>query len=180
MAAPSGLIGRLGEFQQNRGTFGAYVERMEMFFTANNIVETESDGSDRVQITVRQRAIFLTEVGPEVYAVLTNLLAPAKPKDTPLSEILKKLSEHFDPKPLEIAESYRFGTRCQSPNEDISDFIVALKKLAIHCNYGEFQIRALRDRFVCGLKSDKIRSKLMTMQRLNLEMASQSLAKVAC
>ena len=35
--------------------------------------------------------------------------------------------------------------------ESISEHIVALKKLSIHCNYGEFFNRALRDRFVCSL-----------------------------
>ena len=36
----SGLFGRVSEFNVERETFSAYVERMEMFFTANNIVET--------------------------------------------------------------------------------------------------------------------------------------------
>ena len=36
----SGLFGRVGEFNVARETFSAYVERMEMFFTANNIVTT--------------------------------------------------------------------------------------------------------------------------------------------
>ena len=35
----SGLFGRVGEFYVARETFSAYVERMEIFFTANNIVE---------------------------------------------------------------------------------------------------------------------------------------------
>ena len=33
----SGLFGRVGEFNAERETFNAYVERIEMFFTANNI-----------------------------------------------------------------------------------------------------------------------------------------------
>ena len=55
-----------------------------MFFTANNIVETTGEGSAAANQLVanRKRAIFLTEVGPEVYSTLSNLLAPAKPKDT--------------------------------------------------------------------------------------------------
>ena len=72
------------------------------------------------------RAIFLTDVGPAVYETVKILLAPGKPKDTSLQVILNKLRDHFDPKPLEIAESYRFGTRCQLPEEDIANFVVAL------------------------------------------------------
>ena len=76
----SGLFGRVGEFNIERETFSAYVERMEMFFTANNIVETAGEGSAAANKLVanRKRAIFLTEVGPEVYSTPSNLLAPAK------------------------------------------------------------------------------------------------------
>ena len=41
----SGLFGRVGEFDVARETFSAYVERMQMFFTANNIVEITGEGS---------------------------------------------------------------------------------------------------------------------------------------
>ena len=68
----SGLFGRVGEFDVARETFSAYVERMEMFFTANNIVEITGEGSAATNQVVanRKRAIFLTEVGPEVYSTL--------------------------------------------------------------------------------------------------------------
>ena len=41
----SGLFGHVGEFNVAHETFSAYVERMEMFFTANNIVTTTGEGS---------------------------------------------------------------------------------------------------------------------------------------
>ena len=65
----SGLFGRVGEFNVERETFSAYVERMEMFFTANNIVETMGEGRAAANqlVAKRKRAVFLTEVGPEVY-----------------------------------------------------------------------------------------------------------------
>ena len=62
-------LGVVGESNAERETFNAYVERMEMFFTANNIVKTTGEGSAQANRVVadRKRAIFLTEVGPEVY-----------------------------------------------------------------------------------------------------------------
>ena len=100
----SGLFGRVGEFNAERETFNAYVERIEMSFTANNIVETTGEGSTQTNGVVadRKRAIFLTKVGPEVYSTLSNLLAPAKPKDTSFTDMEK----HYNPKPLEIAQSF--------------------------------------------------------------------------
>ena len=175
MTSTTGLFGRVGEFNAERETFNAYVERMEMFFTANNIEETTGEGSFQANQVVigRKRAIFLTEVGPEVYATLSNLLAPAKPKpkDTLFTDIVRVLEKHYDPKPLEIAHSFYFGTRNQTAGESIGDYILALKKLAVHCNYGEFLCRALRDRFVCGLRNPKIQNKLLNTEDLTFEKA---------
>ena len=169
----NGLFGRVGEFLPERETFNAYVERMEMFFTANNIVESTGEGSAQANQVVanRKRAIFLTEVGPEVYSTLSNLLAPAKPKDTSFADIVKILEKHYNPKPLEIAQSFHFGTRKQESGESISDYVLALRRLAVHCNYGEFLDRALRDRFVCGLSNPKIQNKLLNTEELTFEKA---------
>ena len=41
----TGLFGRVGEFIAEHEMFNAYMERMEMFFTANNIIETTGEGS---------------------------------------------------------------------------------------------------------------------------------------
>ncbi|XP_068697605.1 uncharacterized protein [Montipora foliosa] len=146
---------------------------MEMFFTANNIVETTGEGSTQANRVVaeRKRAIFLTEVGAEVYSTVSNLLAPVKPKDTPFTEIVSTLEKHYNPKPLEIAQSFHFSTRNQKLGESIGDYVLALKKLAIHCNYGEFLDRALGDRLVCGLSNPKIQNKLLNTEDLTFEKA---------
>ena len=119
----------------------------------------------------RKRAIFLTEVGPEVYATLSHLLAPAKPKDTLFTDIVWVSKKHYYPKLLKIAQSFHFSTRNQKARESISDYILALKKLAVHCNYGEFLSRALRDCFVCGLSNPKIQNKLLNTEDLTFDKA---------
>ena len=98
---------------------------------ANNIVEspdTEHVAANR-RVTKQKKAIFLAEVGPEVYSVLSNFLSPAKPKDTSLADIVQTLKNHYDPAPLEITESFHFGMQNQQMDESIGDYIVALKKL---------------------------------------------------
>ena len=48
----SGLFGGVGEFNTEHETLNTYVERMEMFFTANNIVETTGEGSTQANRVV--------------------------------------------------------------------------------------------------------------------------------
>ena len=79
------------------------------------------------------------------------------------------LEKHYNPKALKIAQNFHFGTRNQKPDESISGYVLALKKLAVHCNYGEFLDRALRDRFVCGLSNIKIQNKLLNTESLTFE-----------
>ena len=72
----SGLFGLVREFNADRETFNSYVERMEIFFTANNIVDITGEESVQANqlVVKRKRTIFLTEVGPEVYSTLSNWL----------------------------------------------------------------------------------------------------------
>ena len=68
-----------------------------MFFTVNNIMETTGEGSTQANqvVAARKRAIFLTDVGAEVYSTLSNLLASTEPKYTPFVGIVRVLEKHY-------------------------------------------------------------------------------------
>ena len=84
---------------------------------------------------------------------------------------MRNLEKHYDPKPLEIAQSIHFGTRNLKAGKSIGDYILALKTLTVQCNYGEFLSRNLRDRFVCGLSNPKIQNKLLNTEDLTFDKA---------
>ena len=46
--------------------------------------------------------------------------------------------------------------RDQAAGESIADFDAALRKLAVHCQFGENLQETLRDQFVCGLHHEAI------------------------
>ena len=48
----------------------------------------------------------------------------------------------------------------------MNDYILVLKKLSIHCNFDQYLNRALRDRFVFGLRDFKIQNKLLNTEHL--------------
>ncbi|XP_057673038.1 uncharacterized protein LOC130904346 [Corythoichthys intestinalis] len=138
-------------FDESEECFEAYLERLEQFFVANDL--KIDDG--------RARAVFLTVVGKKNHTLLMDLCAPSKPAEKKLQELIELMRTHFVPKTNFIAERYKFNTRNQREDESISEYMAKLRKLAATCKFGTFLDDALRDRFVCGVKSAELRDRLL-------------------
>ena len=81
------------------------------------------------------------------------------------------LKNHFNPKPLVIAERYKFYQRRQETAVNVAEYLAALRKCAEHCNFADLLQQALRDRFVCGLNSSAIQKRLLAESELSLTRA---------
>ena len=93
--------------------------------------------------------------------MLTNLVAPRKPGELSYKQICEQLQKHFSPKPVKIAERFRFYNRRQLAEETAADYLAELRKLVMHCEFGEFLEDALCDRLVCGLKDEGTQRRLL-------------------
>jgi len=120
------------------GTFQASV-------CANNLDSTKE--ADRC------RGILLSSLGLPIFTLLSNLLAPAKPTDKSLLELIVILKVYFKPAPKGISERFRFMGRKQNQGETVSQFLAELRHLATHCKFKDLDER-LRDQFVFGLLSE--------------------------
>ena len=69
-----------------------------------------------------------------------------------------RLKKHFKPKRLAVAEQFRFNMVQQQQGQTIAEFVAQLKKLSAYCEYTGDQ---LKDRFICGLRSESIQKKLL-------------------
>ena len=116
-------------------------------------------------------AILGTLLGAKNYSLLRNLVAPENPKDKTYNELVEKLKAHFEPKPLVIAERFNFYRRVQASGESVADFVAALRQLARKCEFGTFLDQAIRDKLVCGLRSESIQRKLLTEEGLTTSRA---------
>ena len=143
------LIGNIGPFDANNDQWMSYKERLEQFFAANEV-----DNSKHV-------AVLLSVVGAKTYELLRTLTAPAKPAERTFEQLCQVLETHLAPKPLIIAERFRFHKRNQKPGETISEYCVAIQKLSEHCEFGTTLNDTLRDRLVCGLANEHIQRKLL-------------------
>lgn len=94
--------------------------------------------------------------------LLNDLLAPTPPGNKSFAYIAAALRNHFEPKRSVIAERFHFHKREQGVGETIAEFDAALRKLAVHCQFGEKLETSLRDRFVCGLRHDAIQHRLLS------------------
>ena len=78
---------------------------------------------------------------------------------------------HFEPKPIVIAERYRFHRRVHTPGESMTSYVAELRRHACTCAFGEYFDQALRDRLVFGLGSERIQRSLLSETNLDLSRA---------
>ena len=94
-------------------------------------------------------------------------------KGEDFTEYSKALKDHLQPEPNQISERFHFFKRDRKHCESVSDYIAELRHLSERCGFGTELNTYLRDRFVCGLSSETIQQKLLTVKDLTLEKALQ-------
>ncbi|XP_054882367.1 uncharacterized protein LOC129356846 [Poeciliopsis prolifica] len=139
-------------FEESEESFDNYRERLEQYFAANDL-----DTKDE-----KTKSVFLTVVGKRSHSLLMDLCAPDKPSEKSYEELVGLLQKHYVPKTNFIAERCKFHGRNQKDNETISEYVASLRKVAATCKFGTFLEEALRDRFVCGVKSSELRDRLLS------------------
>ena len=159
MASKGNFLPPFSTAYDDKEDWDCYVERFELFLTANGIDLSADDSTSQVV------AIFLHSLGAHYYGVIRDLVAPAKPKSKSYSDLHSLMRKHLKAPPIVVAERRKLIKRDQGPSEAIADYVVALKHLSLHCNYGEKLDENLRDRFVSGLRSENTSLKLMERAR---------------
>ena len=81
------------------------------------------------------------------------------------------LAQHVDPKPIIIADRYKLHKAEQEESETVRQYLAKPQKLAETCEFGAYHEEAIRDRFVCGLRSKSIQRKLLAEATLTLQTA---------
>ena len=131
------VFGKIEEFKED---WSQYVERLGHFFQANGTVEED-----------KKRSIFLTMVGLTAIKLLRSLVSPVKPGEKIYNALVKVLTEHYQPTPLETVQRYRFHSQFRKPGEQVEIFVVEMQSLAEYCNFGASLEAMLRDQVVLVL-----------------------------
>ena len=144
-------VGNIGEFKHESEEWSTYKTRLASWLIVNDITE---EG--------KKKAALIAVLGGNAVGLLVSLTSPDKIDGKSYDDLVGVLDGHFGAK-NEVAEAYVFDTRTQSPTESVSEFVLALKTLATHCNFGpsEQLKQKLRNRLVAGVRSDTIRQALI-------------------
>ena len=121
----------------------------------------------------RKNAVFLTAIGTKTYTLLRNLIAPAKPSEKNYDDLVDTLKAHLEPKPMTIAERFKFHKRNQLEGETIAQYLAELRRLMQHCDFQQYLEQALHNRLVCGIRSEAIQKRLLAVENLTLAQAQE-------
>lgn len=159
------LLGSIEPFDGD--DFADYSERLDSYLFANKIGEVASDANEATKKAAdyQKVATAISVIGKQAYKTLKDLCLPEKPTDKSYGQLKETLSNYYKPKVLEVAESYRFHHTVQGENETVIEYANKLKRLAVHCNFGPYLPRALRDQFVGGVRSQPTKKKLLSEDR---------------
>lgn len=156
-------IGTLVAYDHSSQSWEEYIEIIQHFFAANGINDAN-----------KQKSVLISAVGAETYSLMRNLVSPDKPGDRSFDELVKLMKDHYNPRPSEIVQRFRFNSRVRQPDESVSEFVAQLRKLAQDCNYGVSLSQMLRDRLVCGINDEHIQRRLLSESGLTFESALKS------
>ena len=119
-------FGKLCDYDSNKEDRQSFVERLELFFTANDVADVQ-----------KKRAILLTSCGIETYRLFKGLTASAKPVEKTFTELVKLMTNHENLKRNPIAERFQFNVRFRKTGESVSQYIAELRRLSQYCKYGD-------------------------------------------
>ena len=161
----------LNEFSGIDSDWSSYNERCTFYFIANKITDDDI-----------KRAVFLSIVGDKTYPLMRGLLAPKKLSDVKYDDMIRTMTNHYNPTKSAIVERFKFNKCNRKTSQAVSAYVAELKELSRTCAFGEtaddvnltshlILDENLRDRFVCGLEDAIIQRRLLSEDNLLYEKA---------
>ena len=111
---------------------------------------------------------FIAMCGLDALATVSNVVAPAKVEDFKFEDLSKKVEEFLEPKKkLVVAERAKFYERKQQSGENVSQFVAALRKAAVSCDFACLKTAndpnevMVKMGLIAGLKDPDIKQKVL-------------------
>ena len=99
------------------------------------------------------------------------MITLAKPDTKSYADLVKVLTEHFQPTPSETVQRFKFHGRTRQPGESVAAYVAELRAIAEHCNFGASLQIMLRDQIVCGINDKVVQRRLLSESALSFDKA---------
>ena len=135
MASP--VHGTMGPFDSNQEDWLSYTERLQQYFTANDITDEHA---------AKKRAILLSVCGISTFHLIKSLLAPVKPETKSFQDLVNLVEKHHNPEPSATVQRFKFHSRSRQPEENVVQYVAELRRIAERCRFGDNLENVLCDR----------------------------------
>ena len=122
-----------------------------------------------------QVSYLLSSIGRDGYRILKSYCAPDLPTTKTFAQLKLIIETNICPAPPALSEGYIFSNMKQEVGETIPMFMARLREKANMCNFAGLYDRMVKDRFIYGMKIDKLRSHLLN--KTGLDSSAQVLAE---
>ena len=92
----------------------------------------------------------------------------AGPADASFKDIVKLLTEHYQPKPSRVVQCYLFNSCIHKQGESVAIYVAELKHLSEHCEYAATLNDMVCDHLVCGINDSHIQCRLLAEPDLGI------------
>ena len=131
-------------FNPKTDDWKVYKEQLRFYMVANGITDA-----------TKKRSILLTVCGEHTFKLLWSLVPGGKldVEDVTYDSLVGLLQSHYKKKQSVVVYWFNFNTCARKSAESIADYIVALRELALNCNFSlnERLEEMLHNRLVCGI-----------------------------
>ena len=108
-------FGQVGAFKEGQEEWTQYVKRLEQYLIANGVEDV-----------AKKRAIFLSNIVPQTYKLLSSLVAPVAPGEKSYNDLVQAMTDHHCLLPSEIVQRHRFNTRSRQQGETVAMYVSVL------------------------------------------------------
>jgi len=107
-----------------------------------------------------QCSTLLTVAGEEALEIF-NTFGLSDEDKIKIDVVIKKFEEYCTSKKNVAYERHMFNTSAQGATEGIDAYVTELRKLPRNCEFGELHDSIIRDRIVCGIRSNEVSKRLL-------------------
>jgi len=148
--------GQMEKFDAKRDEWDSWSRRFDQWLSISSYA-TGDNAADK------KRAVFCTLIGSDTFKLLCTLCTPKRPEEESYDDLRTKLNKQFGVKKLVLAERYRFYSYRQQDKQSLAAYLSELRRLASTCQWAEAALgENLRDKFVMGLRNERLLQQLLT------------------